>query len=175
MLNEKIQNVVTLYKKDDSIRTILMHAAEDGNDLCKYAIDGMDYYQLSLINACMNEKLDVSQLDNVNLSYEQMNELLCGMRKGIDVSSFNDVTLTPIEMYAAAVSKLTSKNTKKYFLEDFDDAQLYEILVGVEEGIDVSSYSKIELSADEMEDIRKKLENEAGIGKNILNQLNVFQ
>ena len=174
MIYEKIQNVVALYKLDDSVRRMLEKAADDGNDLCKYAIDGMDRFQLSLINSCLKEKLDVSQLDNVQLSYEQMNELLSGMRKGVDVSSFNDVTLTPIEMYAATVGKITSKNTKKYFLNDFNDDQLYEILVGVEEGLDVSTYSNAELTADEMEEKRQQLESAAGLKQSSLQKLSTF-
>ena len=174
MIYEKIQNVVALYKLDDSIRRTLEKAADDGNDLCKYAIDGMDRFQLSLINICLKEKLDVTQLNNIQLSYEQMNELLSGMQKGVDVSSFNDVTLTPIEMYAATVAKLTSKNTKKYFLEDFNDDQLYEILVGIENGLDVSSYSDVSITANDMESKRRQLEFEAGINQNSLQKLDTF-
>lgn len=173
MSYEKIQNVVTLYKKDENIRKILEKAEDDGNDLCEYAIKGMDYYQLTLINICLKEKLDVSQIDNINLSYEQMNELLDGMRKGIDVHRYADPTLTPIEMYGATVSELTSKNTKKYFLEDFNDDQLYEILSGLEAGLDVSTYSKIELSADEMREIRLQLQKRKN-SSNTLQKIAVF-
>lgn len=175
MLEEKIQNVVTLYKKDDSIKKALEKGASDGNDLCEWAIKGMDSFQLSLINICLKKKLNVNNLDNVKLSYEQMNELLSGMEKGIDVSPWVDETLTPLEIYAAVVNKLTSKNTKKYFLSDYTDDQLYEILTGIENGVDVSQYADVNISADEMMSIRETLEKSPVVtSENSLNKLEAF-
>lgn len=157
LITKRVENVVTLYKKEPNIKEILLKAAGAGNDLCEYAIKGMDYYRLSLLNECMNADLDVNLIADTNLSYEQMNELLSAMKKGIDVSDYVDPMLTPMEMYGITVSKLTSVNTRKYFLDDFNDDQLYEIFTGIEQGLDVSTFAKVEISANDMQDMRLSL------------------
>ena len=46
---------------------------------------------------------------------------------------------------------------KRYEKQGFDDWQLYEIRKGLEKGVDVTKYTDLELSDEEMAEIRKEL------------------
>ena len=77
---------------------------------------------------------------------------------------------------------------KRYEEQGFDDWQLYEIRKGLEKGVDVTKYTDLELSDEEMAEIRKELfqdnleknqvlevhEKENSIDKNIdINNINI--
>ena len=49
---------------------------------------------------------------------------------------------------------------KTDWFKQFDEKQQEEIMLGLEKGLDISLYVKVEISWREMEQIRKKLENE---------------
>lgn len=53
--------------------------------------------------------------------------------------------------------KEIEKNLKEYEKQGFDDWQMYEIRKGLENGVDVTKYTDLELSDEEMAKIRKEL------------------
>ena len=84
--------------------------------------------------------------------------------------------------------KEIEKKLKEYEKQGFDDWQLYEIRKGLENGVDVTKYTDLELSDEEMAKIRKELfqdnlekdqvleveEKENSIDKNIdINNMNI--
>lgn len=84
--------------------------------------------------------------------------------------------------------KEIEKKLKEYEKQGFDDWQLYEIRKGLENGVDVTKYTDLELSDEEMAKIRKELfqdnleknqvleveEKENSIDKNIdINNINI--
>lgn len=84
--------------------------------------------------------------------------------------------------------KEIEKNLKEYEKQGFDDWQMYEIRKGLENGVDVTKYTDLELSDEEMAKIRKELfqdnleknqvleveEKENSIDKNIdINNINI--
>ncbi len=84
--------------------------------------------------------------------------------------------------------KEIEKKLKEYEKQGFDDWQLYEIRKGLENGLDVTKYTDLELSDEEMAKIRKELfqdnfeknevlkveEKENSIDKNIdINNINI--
>lgn len=84
--------------------------------------------------------------------------------------------------------KELEQEMKRYEEQGFDDWQLYEIRKGLEDGLDVTKYTDLELSDEEMAKIRKELfqdnleknqvleveEKENSIDKNIdINNINI--
>ena len=53
--------------------------------------------------------------------------------------------------------KEIDQEVKRYEEKGFDDWQLYEIRKGLENGVDVTKYTNLELSDEEMAEIRKEL------------------
>lgn len=167
MNNEKYEELKMnlIYNNVDSVTmTYVLETYQlEGIDLSEYAYMGYDQFRLAIIKRCLQIPLDPTPLLNIAFTYEQMSELLRAMRKGIDVSSYADPSLTEMEMMGYTTQALTGVDVRKFFLRNFNNDQIYEILVGIENGIDYTKYADETLSADEMAKIKESLFIEKGV------------
>lgn len=160
---ENMNLIIMKYRFSAEVKDMLLRAAADDVDLTQYAIEGYDHWQLGRIYVAIKKGLDLTYLLNKSLDFHQMEELIRALSKGVDVSDYADPSISALEMMGHTVSKIRKVNVKPYFMKDFNDDQLYEILVGIENGIDVSQYADEEIDADTMDAIKRDLMKKAGL------------
>lgn len=162
---ENMDLIILKYGFDEGVKSVLLEAAEQNINLAEYAINGYDEWQLRCLKSAIQKKLDLTHLLNKSLNFYQMQELIRALAKGVDISDYADPNISYIEMMGHTVSKLRDVNVKHYFMQDYTDDQLYEILAGIENGIDVSQYEGVEVDADTMNAVKSSLMKEAGINE----------
>ena len=109
------------------------------------------------------EGVDVSIYNKSCFNWVQMKEIRWGLMQGLDVSVYAKPEYSAEQMEEIRLGLSSPDFVRLYANSAFTWRQMHEIRLGCEHGInDVELYAKPEISADEMERIRKRFEDEEG-------------
>lgn len=88
----------------------------------------------------------------------QMEEIIDGMRQGIDVSYFLSPEYNYKQMHVIKTALLNEVNVVYLLSPDFEWDQMYQILLGLLNGVEVRHYNDPSISVTNMIKIRKELQ-----------------
>ena len=113
---------------------------------------------------------EMKKYEEVKYTESQMEEIREGLKSGINVSIYADPKFNDEQMGViryALENGLNDVEIKKYIDPKFDKSQMYELFLGLEADINVSTYADPKLSWKEMDIIRKNLKREKTGIKNL--------
>ncbi len=109
------------------------------------------------------ESLPISQLQSQcqtrkTMSKEQLSEILSGYRRGIDVTSFDNVKLSPKQMRQLRLAEQNGIDSKGFSDSSLSAEYMKEMRLASENGVDLSSFkneeNKFVYSAEQAKEIR---------------------
>lgn len=109
------------------------------------------------------ESLHISQLQSQSqtrktMSKEQLSEILSGYRRGIDVTSFDNVKLSPKQMRQLRLAEQNGIDSKGFNDSSLSAEYMKEMRLASENGVDLSSFknkeNKFAYSAEQAKEIR---------------------
>lgn len=102
---------------------------------------------------------DVYKLNSESLKKEApemgMQEVLKWLNNGYDIRPYKEYRLSQLKVIYQG--KLSGYNIEDYITPDFNIGQIKQILWGLEDGLDVSKYAKVEYTSMEMAHRRSRL------------------
>ena len=123
--------------------------------------------QISLLKSLKAKGLPIEKFANHKLSVEQMDLLAKLEAEGVDTRYFATpkARVDALEFYLAEAKSGGKEDIMHYVYPDFSSAQLIEISLGYESGIDYRQYADKNIYANEMAEIRLRLESNLWTGK----------
>ena len=115
--------------------------------------------QINVIFEGLIMNIDTIDLcENGKYSPDQMEEIIDGMRQGIDVSYFLSPDYNYKQMHVIKTALLNEVNVVYLLSPDFEWDQMYQILLGLLNGVEVRHYNDPSISVTNMIKIRKELQ-----------------
>ena len=114
--------------------------------------------QIEQLKIGKSEGLDIRVYANPSISAEAMKELRLGMKQNINIKPLAHPDFKPQAIKFYVMELKDGIDIKQFLNPKYDIAQLTSLSLAVELGLDISKMSNPKLSANEMEEIRERLE-----------------
>lgn len=123
--------------------------------------------QITLLKSLKGKGFPIEKLANPKLSVEQMDLLARLEAEGVDSSYFATpkARIDALEFYLAEVKSGGKEDIMHYVYPELSSAQLIEVSLGYESGIEYRQYADKNIYPNEMAEIRLRLESSLWTGK----------
>ena len=122
-------------------------------ELEKFDVEQLTQLVSMFTSAEQNSEIDINGFLNPELNATQMQLLITGYSHGLtteQLKPYFNPEIPYVKSNWAISGLIEGFNLNMYIKRGYDKDQIYEIYSGMKDGVDVSSYDKIEISGEKM-------------------------